>query len=301
MVADVIVAERLSKWYGKQRGVIELDFAVHPGEVFGYLGPNGAGKTTTIRLLLDLIRPTGGRATVLGMDARRDAVEIHRRVGYLPGEFALYENLTGAEYLAYLAALRGNVDERYARTLAERFDLDLSMRIASLSHGNKQKVGLIQAFMHRPELLVLDEPTQGLDPLMQQEFYRLIAECREDGRTVFLSSHVMPEVERVCDRVGIIRDGRLVAVEDIGELKAKEIRTIDLHFAGPVPPVAFAGLPGVRDVQAEGDRVRCTVVGHVDALVKAAARFEVIDLRSHEPTLEEIFLAFYGKGETDVE
>ncbi|HZP90087.1 MAG TPA: ABC transporter ATP-binding protein, partial [Actinomycetota bacterium] len=189
-MADVIVAERLTKWYGKQRGVIELDFSVRPGEVFGYLGPNGAGKTTTIRLLLDLIRPTQGRATVLGMDAHRDAVEIHRRVGYLPGEFALYENLTGAEYLAYLAALRGNVVTTYAQTLAERFDIDPSVRIASLSHGNKQKLGLVQAFMHRPELLVLDEPTQGLDPLMQQEFYRLIAECREDGRTVFLSSHV---------------------------------------------------------------------------------------------------------------
>jgi ABC-2 type transport system ATP-binding protein len=175
------------------------------------------------------------------------------------------------------------------------------VRIASLSHGNRQKVGLLQAVMHRPELLVLDEPTQGLDPLMQQEFYRLIFKCREDGRSVFLSSHVIAEVERVCDRVGIIREGRLAAVEDIGELKAKEIRTLDIHFARPVPREAFASLPGVRDVEVEGDQMRCTVVGYMDAVVKAAAAFEVVDLTSHEPNLEEIFLTFYGKDEGDGE
>jgi ABC-2 type transport system ATP-binding protein len=298
-LTDVIRAEELTKSYGKQRGVVELDFSVKTGEVFGYLGPNGAGKTTTIRTLLDFIRPTSGQAKVFGLDSRREPEKIHRRVGYLPGEFSLYGNLTGEEYLQYLAALRGDVDEAYVQQLAERFELDLSMRIASLSHGNRQKVGLLQAFMHQPELLVLDEPTQGLDPFMQQEFYRLISECREGGRTVFLSSHVMPEIERVCDRVGIIREGRLAAVEDIGELRAKEMRTVELHFAHPVPREAFASLPGVRDVQAEGDQMRCTVVGHMDAVVKAAAAFEVVDLMSHEPNLEEIFLAFYGKGDSD--
>jgi ABC-2 type transport system ATP-binding protein len=300
-LADVILAEELTKSYGKRRGVIGLDFSVKAGEVFGYLGPNGAGKTTTIRTLLDFIRPTSGRARVFDCDTQREPEQIHRRVGYLPGEFSLYDNLTGNEYLQYLAALRGDVDRRYVGQLAERFELDLSARIRSLSHGNRQKVGLLQAVMHRPELLVLDEPTQGLDPLMQQEFYRLISECREEGRTVFLSSHVMPEIERVCDRVGIIREGRLAAVEDIGELRAKEIRALDIHYASPVPGEVFASLPGVRDVQAEGDRIRCAVVGHMDAVVKAAARFAVIDIVSHEPNLEEIFLAFYGRGEGDGE
>jgi len=293
-VGDVIHVEHLTKSYGKQRGVVDLTFSVAPGEVFGYLGPNGAGKTTTIRTLIDVIRPTDGSATVLGLDSHRDSVQIHRRVGYLPGEFNLYEQMTGADYLAYLAQLRGGVDEPYVAELAERFDLDLGMKIKSLSHGNRQKVALLQAFMHGPELLVLDEPTQGLDPLMQQEFYRLIAEARSDGRTVFLSSHVMPEIDRVCDRVAIIREGRLVAVEDIGDLKAKEIRTLEVHFAEPVAADAFASLPGVRQAEAAGDEVRITVAGPMDAILKALARHEVVDLQSHEPSLEEIFLTFYG-------
>jgi ABC-2 type transport system ATP-binding protein len=277
--------------------VIDLSFAVKPGEVFGYLGPNGAGKTTTIRTMLDFIRPTSGRVALFGLDSRDDAVEIHRRIGYLPGELALYEKLTGAELLQHFAALRGRVDLSYVRELAERFDCDLSVRIRSLSHGNKQKVALIQAFMHRPELLVLDEPTTGLDPIVQQEFHRAVEEVRTDGRTVFLSSHVMPEVERLCDRVAIIREGRLVAVEDVGEMKSKAVRTLDIHFAKPVPAEAFAQLPGVREIAAQGDVLHMTVAGPLDAIVKEAARHEVVDLESHEPSLEEIFLAFYGKEE----
>ena len=296
-MADVIHVEGLTKSYGKQRGVIDLDFAVHPGEIFGYLGPNGAGKTTTIRTLLDFIRPTSGHATVLGHDSHRESVEIHRRVGYLPGEFSLYDHLTGGEYLTYLANLRGGVAGTRISELAERLDLDLTMRIKSLSHGNRQKVGLIQAFMHRPELLILDEPTSGLDPLIQHAVYRLLAETRADGRTVFLSSHVMPEVERVCDRVGIIREGRLVAVEDIGDLRAKEIRTLEIHFDERVGVGEFEGIPGVLEVQPVGDSLRITVSGQMDAVVKHAARFTIVDLKSHEPTLEEIFLTFYGRGE----
>jgi len=293
-MADVILAEHLTKSYGKQRGVIDLDFGVHPGEVFGYLGPNGAGKTTTIRTMLDLIRPTTGRITVLGLDSRKDAIEIHRRTGYLPGEMTLYERLTGAEYLRYLAELRGDVDGDYALELAERLTCDLSARIRSLSHGNKRKVALIQALMHRPELLVLDEPTQGLDPLVQMEFHRLIEEVRTEGRAVFLSSHVMPEVERLCDRVAIIREGRLVAVEDVGDLKAHAVRSISIHFERPVPASAFEALPSVREVLAQGDVLHVTVAGPVDAVVKEAARHEVVDLESHEPSLEEIFLTFYS-------
>jgi ABC-2 type transport system ATP-binding protein len=296
-MADVILAEQLTKSYGKQRGVIDLDFGVRAGEVFGYLGPNGAGKTTTIRTMLDFIRPTSGRVTIFGLDSRRSSIDIHRRTGYLPGEMALYERLTGAECVRHFAALRGGVDSSYITDLAERFDCDLTVRIGSLSHGNKQKVGLIQAFMHRPELLVLDEPTTGLDPLVQQEFHRLIEQTREEGRTVFLSSHVMPEVERLCDRVAIIREGRLIAVEDIGDLKARALRTLDIHFERPVPTEAFANLPNVKGVEAQGDVLRVTVTGPIDAVVKAAARHEVVDLATNEPSLEEIFLTFYGRGE----
>jgi ABC-2 type transport system ATP-binding protein len=296
-MADVIRAEHLTKSYGKQRGVIDLTFSVVPGEVFGYLGPNGAGKTTTIRTLLDFIRPTSGRAAVLGLDSRHDSIEIHRRTGYLPGEMALYDRMTGAEYVRYLAALRGHVAWSSVRDLAERLDCDLSLRVRSLSHGNKRKVALIQAFMHRPELLVLDEPTQGLDPLVQHEFYAMVEEVRKDGRTVFLSSHVMPEVERLCDRIAIIREGRLVAVEDVGDMKARTVRSLDIHFADPVDPRVFEGLPGVTEVVAQGDVLRITATGPLDAVVKAAARFEVVDMESHEPSLEDIFLTFYGKGE----
>jgi len=298
-VADVIVAEGLTKSYGRQRGVIDLAFSVAPGEVFGYLGPNGAGKTTTIRTLLDFIRPTSGRVTVFGLDSREGSVDIHRRTGYLPGELALYEKMTGAEYLAYFASLRDGVDWAYVGELAERLGLRLGMRIRTLSHGNRQKVGLVQAFMHRPELLVLDEPTSGLDPLVQREFHRLVAQVRGEGRTVFLSSHVMTEVERLCDRVGIIREGRLVTVEDVGDLKARAMRTLDIHFARPVPTDAFANLPGVQDVEVQGELVHLTVAGHLDAVVKAAARYEVVDIASHEPNLEEIFLTFYGGDEDD--
>jgi ABC-2 type transport system ATP-binding protein len=209
--------------------------------------------------------------------------------------------MTGAEYVQHLAALRGGVEWSAIRTLAERLDCDLSTRIRSLSHGNKRKVALIQAFMHRPELLVLDEPTQGLDPLVQHEFYAMIEEVRRDGHTVFLSSHVMPEVERLCDRVAIIREGRLVAVEDIGDLKAHTMRTLGIHFASPVDPEAFARLPGVQEVLAQGDVLHVTVTGPLDTVVKTAARFEVVDLESHEPSLEEIFLTFYGKDENDGE
>ena len=261
--------------------------------MLGYLGPNGSGKTTTIRLLLDFIRPTKGRAEIFGMDARAHSMEIRRRVGYLPGDLATYENLTGWELLAYFSNLRGGVDWKYTEDLAARLGLDLSRPIHTLSKGNKQKVGLVQAFMHRPELLILDEPTAGLDPLVQQEFYRLIAEVKAEGRTVFLSSHVLAEVERIADRVGIIREGQLVLEEEIATLKAKALRQLEMHFAESVPAEAFIGLSGVLDVRAEDSVVHCSVEGSVDALIKAAARFEVINITSHEPDLEEIFLAYY--------
>jgi ABC-2 type transport system ATP-binding protein len=291
---SIVAARELTKAYGSTRGVVELTFDVEPGEVFGYLGPNGAGKTTTIRTMLDLIAPTSGRIEVFGLDSRRDSVQIHRRIGYLPGELALYERMTAAEYLGYFAALRGGVDETFVATLVDRLELTTSVPIRSLSHGNRQKVGLVAAFMHKPELLVLDEPTQGLDPLVQQTFYEMVEEVRDDGGSVFLSSHVMSEVERLCDHAAIIRDGRL---EDIGELQTRSVRTIELHFAGAAPADAFANLPGVEDVQANGDAVRLRVSGSVDPVIKAAARFEVVDIESHEPSLEDVFLSFYGRSE----
>jgi ABC-2 type transport system ATP-binding protein len=297
MRGTVVRTEGLTKYYGKHPGIVDLDFDVRSGEVFGFLGPNGAGKTTTIRTLLDLLRPTRGRASMFGLDSRRDAIAIRRRTGYLPGELALYESLTGAELVRYLGNLRGGVPEATVRQLAERLDADLGKRIRSLSHGNKQKVGLIQALMHRPELLVLDEPTQGLDPLGQHEVHRLIREARDEGRTVFLSSHDLQEVEALCDRVGIIRAGTLIAIEDVRMLKARALRRLEIHFAEPVPEAELSGLPGVQDVRASDAVVRCTVVGSLDPLVKAIAAHTVVNLVSEEPSLEEIFLAYYG--ETD--
>jgi ABC-2 type transport system ATP-binding protein len=289
----VIRTAGLTRRYGELVALSGLDLEVDRGEVFGYLGPNGAGKTTTIRILLDLIHPTSGTASLFSLDSRRDGIAIRRRVGYLPGEMALYENLTGRQFLAYLASLRGGVEWAYVNRLAERFASDLHPRIHTLSHGNRQKLGLIQAFMHRPELLVLDEPTVGLDPLMQQEFYGLIADARAAGQTVFLSSHVIPEIERTCDRVGILRSGKLITVERITALKAKAIRHVEIRFGEKVPAEAFAHLAGTRDMVVKDDLLRCSVLGSIDPLVKAAARFEVVEINSQEPSLEELFLTFY--------
>ena len=291
----VVRTEKLTKYYGHARGIVEVDLEVRRGEVFGFLGPNGAGKTTTIRLLLDLIRPTRGRAEVLGLDVRRDRLEIHRRVSYLPGELALYADLTAAQVLTYLGNLRGGANPDDVQTLAGRLQLDLSRKIKAMSLGNKQKVGLVAAFMGRPELLILDEPSIGLDPLVQQEFERIVEEVRADGRTVFLSSHILPEVEHLCDRVGIIREGRLVVVETVADLKARALRRLEIDFDGMASPEVFANVPGVRDVAVHDGVLRCTVMGDLDALVKTAARFHVRDIHTVETSLEEIFLAYYGE------
>jgi ABC-2 type transport system ATP-binding protein len=292
-----IRTQKLTKWYGRARGIIGVDLEVHPGEIFGFLGPNGAGKSTTIRLLLDLIRPTSGRAEVLGLDIHRDRLAIDRRVSYLPGELALYGDLTGAQTLEYLGNLRGAPDHAYRAELVGRFELDPSKKVKSMSRGNKQKVGLVAAFQDRPELLVLDEPTSGLDPFVQLEFERLAREFRAEGRTLFVSSHMLPEVEHLCDRVGIVREGRLLALESIAALKERALQRLEIDFVGPVPADLFAGVPGVRDLTITDGRLRCTVLGSVDALVKRAATCEVRTIRSIEPSLEEIFLAYYGAGQ----
>lgn len=296
----IISLDHLTKYYGKSRGVRDLCLSVRTGEIFGYLGPNGAGKTTTIRVLLDFIGPTEGSAQILGMDSRRQSVEIKRRVGYLPADLCLYDNLTGSESLRYFAQLRGGVDWSFARGLAARLDLRLSQRIGSLSQGNKRKVGLVQALMHRPELLILDEPTSGLDPPVQQEFYRMVAEFKEDGGSIFLSSHNLPEVERLCDRVAIIREGNLMGVEEIEALKRRAYRELEIHFAQRVSAQAFAGVEGVRNVRVVDGVLHCSVIGSLDGLIKAAAQFEVTNIVTHEPSLERIFLAYYGGGMEDV-
>ena len=296
--APAILTERLTKSYGRRqaRGVVRLDLEVRPGEVFGFLGPNGAGKTTTIRVLLDQIRPTAGRALVLGRDSHRETLAIQARSGYLPGELSLYPGLTGRETLRYLANLRGGVDWDHVAELAGRLDCDLERKVADLSSGNRRKVGLIQAFMHRPELLILDEPTSGLDPLVQHEFYRLLDEAREAGQTVFLSSHVLPEVQRVCDRVAFVREGELVAVEDVAKLMGRAVREVEVVFARPVPPAALEGVPGVTRVVADGkdaSTLRLTVTGSLDQTVKALAALPVVDLISQLPDLEDVFMTFY--------
>ncbi len=295
MTETVVRTHDLTKSYGRSRGIIGVDLEVRQGEVFGFLGPNGAGKTTTIRLLLDLIRPTSGRAEVFGLDAHRDGLAIRGRVGYLPGELRLYGSLSGKELFSYFGHLRTRPDGADAARIAETLDLDITREVRTLSHGNRQKVGLVQALMGRPELVILDEPTQGLDPFVQQSFYRLLEEVRADGRTVFMSSHVLPEIERTCDRVGIVREGRLLAVESVSDLKTRALRRLELRFGVPVPQDAFAAVPGIRDLTVDGVVVGCSVVGSVDALFKAAVAFELLDVSTTEPTLEEIFLAYYGE------
>ena len=294
---EAIETDNLTKFYGSHRAISNINLEVREGEVFGYLGPNGSGKTTTIRTLLDFIRPSSGGASIFGLDTRANSREIKRRLAYLPGDTMLYEKLTGREALAYTANLRGGVDWRFVADLAERLECDLTRRIRSLSRGNKQKVGLVKALMNKPELIIMDEPSSGLDPLMQQEFHRLIDEVKADGRTVFISSHIMPEVERVCDRVGIIRRGELVTVEDVSALRERALHQLEIHFSASVPLEAFAGLPGVRDVAITDNVLSCTTMGSPDALIKAVARYEVVKLVSQEPHLEDVFLSYYGKGE----
>jgi ABC-2 type transport system ATP-binding protein len=299
-MTTVIRTEQLTKSYGSHRGIADVDLEVNEGEVFGFLGPNGAGKTTTIRILLDLIRPTSGRAVVFGVESTDDPVGIHRRIGYLPGEFGLYDKLTGGETIEYFANLRGGVDPAYVRSLVERLDLDPSRRFREYSKGNKQKVGLVVALQHRPELLILDEPTSGLDPLVQETFFDLVREARAEGRTVFLSSHVLSEVDRTCDRVAIIREGRLVRVGALDALRDLSHHDVVLRFATPVTAAGFEALPGVSALVVDGDIVRLRVSGPIGPVVREASRFDLLDVESREPSLEETFLAAYGREAVDV-
>ncbi|TNH28704.1 ABC transporter ATP-binding protein [Micromonospora orduensis] len=298
MTSDIAVfAEDLTKFYGQRRGIEGLDLEVRVGEVMGFLGPNGAGKTTTIRLLLDFLRPTRGHASVLGLDPRRDKAALHRQIGYLPGELAFPGRDRADDLLRFFANARGGVAWSQVTGLAERLDLDLSRSVRTMSKGNKQKVGLVQAFMHRPALLVLDEPTSGLDPLMQQEFLAMVREASAAGQTVFMSSHVLSEVQQVADRVAVVRDSRLAAVERVESLGKRAVRAVEIHFDDPVDPAEFSALPGVSDVVVSGPVLKCTIDGRIDPLIKAAARHQVVDMLSAEPDLEETFLSFYYHAE----
>ncbi len=303
MADHAIEAVGLVKRYGRGHdattALTGLDLTVDRGEVFGFLGPNGAGKTTTIRLVMDLIRPTSGSLRVLGTDPR-GAAATRARIGYLAGDFVVNGRQTGRELLAYLGALRGGVPAARIDALAERLDLDPTRRIGTLSKGNRQKVGVIQAFMHEPDLLVLDEPTSGLDPFLQQQFVELVQEASRNGQTVFMSSHVLSEVQQTCHRVGIVRDGALVTVADVDDLRAQAQRKITITFAQPVRDAEFTAIDELRNVvlteaPAGGTIVTATLSGSPDALIKAAARHEVTSLLAEEPELEELFFTFYER------
>lgn len=291
----MIETAQLTKRYGSSRGIEDLSISVDQGEVYGFLGPNGAGKTTTIRTLLDLLHPTSGSALILGLDSHAFSREIRARLGNLPGDFACDPGLTGREFLAFCAQARGIHDLRRLTALAQRFEADLDRRFAELSRGNRQKIGLIQALFHDPELLMLDEPTTGLDPLMQEEFLAVIGEYRERGGTVFLSSHDLDEVARACDRVAIVREGRLAAVERVAVLRGRAYHHVSIEFAAAVDRREFACIPGVSELESDAQHISFKVTGALDPVVKAAARHTVLDMELTEPTLEEIFLTFYGR------
>ncbi len=294
-MSDVVVqTEALTKFYGNHRGIVEVDLQVHQGEIFGYLGPNGAGKTTTLRILMGYMRANSGTASLLGLDPHDNSHEVLRRVGYLPGELSLYEELTIKEFCQYFGHLRGGVKWSFVEELAERLQCDLRQRISTLSHGNKQKVGLIQALMHQPELLILDEPTNGLDPLIRHEFFKLITEFKTQGKTILLSSHVLSEVERVCDRVSIIRNGKVIAVENIGKLQLHTIHDVEIHFLENFKVREFEKLENIRSVSVVNRVLKCRVLGNMDQLIKLAAKYKIRSLNCHQPSLEEIFLDYYG-------
>jgi ABC-2 type transport system ATP-binding protein len=299
-MTTLVETQGLTKRYGSSRGIEDVSFTVAEGEVFGFLGPNGAGKTTTIRTLMGLLRPTAGSAHIGGLDCWGQSVEVKRLVGYLPGELALDPNLTGGQILEYFGHLRGGVDQAYLKQLIARMGLDPTRKFRQYSSGNKRKIGIVQAFMHRPRLLILDEPTNGLDPLNQQEFDRMVTEVRDDGRTVFLSSHILSEVEQTCSRVGIIREGRLVRVGGVTELKGIKRHEVTITFAEAVPTEAFKTVEGVEQVDAlpDGRTLRLAVSGGLDGVIKAAAQYPIVSLTSQEPSLEEIFLRYYeGDGQ----
>ena len=294
-MSNIIQTNHLTKSYGRSRGIINVTFAVEEGEVFGFLGPNGAGKTTSMRILMGLLHANNGSAIIGGMDCWKQATDVKKLVGYLPGEFSFDPGMRGAHIIEYLGHLRGGVDQAYVRQLVERLGLDPSKRFREYSHGNKQKVGLVQALMHKPRLLILDEPTSGLDPLNQQEFYRMVAEVRAEGRTVFLSSHILPEVEHTCDRVAIIREGRLVKIDHVSSLKEIHQYDAEITFTGPAEGSWFKNVTGIANVARGADEhtLQLSVQGDLTEIIHIASQHNATNITTHEPTLEEVFLRYY--------
>lgn len=294
-MSTIIQTNQLTKSYGRNRGVIDVTFDIQEGEVFGFLGPNGAGKTTTMRVLMGLLRPSSGNTTIGGLDCWTRSTEVKKLVGYLPGEFAFDPGLRGTQIIEYLGHLRGGVDQSYLHQLVERLGFDPSKRFREYSHGNKQKVGLVQAFMHKPRVLILDEPTSGLDPLNQQEFYRMVAEVRAEGRTVFLSSHILPEVEHTCDRVAIIREGRLVKIDHVSSLKDIHQHEVEISFPGPASLDWFKQVVGVASVAQGADErtLQLNVQGTLTELIHLASQHGATNIATREPSLEEVFLRYY--------
>jgi ABC-2 type transport system ATP-binding protein len=290
---NVIEISGLTKHYGKARGIVDLNLSVPPGEIFGFLGPNGAGKTTTIRLLLDLLHPERGRASLFGLDSHGYSLEIRRRLGYIPGDVVLYDDMTGREYLSLMSGFRNGAAPRL-KELQERLGLDLKKKTRAYSKGMKQKLAIIQAFMHDPELLILDEPTLGLDPLVQREFYELLLGEKARGKTVFLSSHILPEVERVCDRVGIVRSGELVDVETVSGLKRKKIRRMHVTLTEELP-VSEIHIEGAEVVRVNGKELELRVKGETLPLLRALCGLPIEDMSFPEASLEDTFMQFYGE------
>ena len=296
MTDYAIETEKLSVYYGRHLGILDVDLRIEEGEVFGFLGPNGAGKTTTQRVLMDVIRPTAGAARMFGKDCQKEGVAARDRVGYLPGELSLYENMKASQFFKmYFSLQKSNTDRRYWQTLAERLDLDTSRKIRELSRGNKQKVGVVAAFMSKPDLLILDEPTSGLDPLVQQTVMELVREANQAGSTVFFSSHILSEIQAVCDRVGIIREGQMVATERVEDMTRQQFKRLRINFAIMPPADAFTQ-EGVKEITRDEQGALLEIRENLDQVIKTAAPFGITDIETIPVTLEEIFLAYYGKG-----
>jgi ABC-2 type transport system ATP-binding protein len=292
----VIELSEFSKWYsGKVLAVDKLSLSIGAGEIFGFIGPNGAGKTTTIRTLVGHLKASSGRVTLFEKDAWREGADIRHRIGYLPGDLYLYKKVSTRNLISYFDRLRGINTSANSKLLSKRFDLDLDRPIGELSKGNRQKAGLLQALSHNPDLLILDEPTTGLDPLLQQEFLDIISQFRDQGRTVFLSSHLLDEVERVADRIGLIQDGRLARIGTVDELRAEARQSIEIRFDQPVSSEEFLNLEGLSNLNIDGNTLKCVTIGSMDSLVKAAAKYTVTYIRSESQDLEELFLDMYRK------
>ena len=296
MTDYVIETKGLSVYYGRHRGILDVDLNIEKGEVFGFLGPNGAGKTTTQRVLMDVIRPTAGKASMFGKDCQKEGVAARDRVGYLPGELSLYDNMKARHFFKmYFSLQQSNTDPTYWQTLADRLDLDTTRKIRELSRGNRQKVGVVAAFMNKPDLLILDEPTSGLDPLLQQTVMELVQEANQAGATVFFSSHMLSEVEVVCDRVGIIREGQLVTTERVQDLTTQRFKRVRFQFATPPPADAFTQ-DGVTETARDEQGITLEIYEGLDKVMETAVRFGITDIETIPVSLEEIFLTYYGKG-----